>query len=86
MLVNSLWVREVILDYPDGPSVITGIFKQERGKQRSQSQRCEDAVLMSLYLEERGYKPENAHGLQKLEKAREWILKNLWKEREHLAF
>ena len=54
--------------------------------EESVTERCEDAVLISLYLEERGYKPENAHGLQKLEKAREWILKNLWKEREHLAF
>ena len=43
-------------------------------------------MLTALYLEERGYKPKNAHGLQKLEKAREWILKILWKERGHLAF
>ena len=32
------------------------------------------------------HEPRDVGSVRKLEKAREWILKNLWKEREHIAF
>ena len=39
LLVNSLWVGEVILNYPDGPSVITGIFINRKEGSRGVSHR-----------------------------------------------
>lgn len=47
---------------------------EERHGRECQTQKFEDAALLTLKKEGRGHKPRSADSLQKLQRAREWIL------------
>ena len=67
------WVGEIILNYPGGPNVITGVLVKERGQDQSLKRRCDyeckhewwwEREIWSCYdagsvQEERGHKSRN---------------------------
>lgn len=64
---------EIILDYPAGPNIITGVLLRERGKQESWSQRKEvreEAKVRVIWSHEL----RNVGGLYKLEEAKKQVL------------
>ena len=62
--------KEKILDYPDGPNVITRVLKSKKGRRENQRKRCvvmeagsENAVWLTLMMKEGDPKAKNAGGL-----------------------
>ena len=62
-------VREIILDYPCGPSVITWVLRSSESFLGEMRERCDDrervkdSRLMALKAEEGGHEPRKAGGL-----------------------
>lgn len=51
-MVKLRILRQIILDYPGNPKIITRTFKSERGKQECQKLRFENATLLALKMKE----------------------------------
>lgn len=65
----------MILDYPDGLNVITGVLESGRERQKGA------LMLLALKTGERSHEPKKMGGLKKLGKAKKGILpKSLWEE------
>lgn len=71
MIMLKIWRWVIILDYQDGPKVITGSFWEGGRWVRAWA----DAVTEEAEVGEmQGHKARNAGSLGELEKARKWIL------------
>lgn len=52
-VANNLSNKQIILDCPDVPDVVTGSFKYDRWKQKSRiRKKFEDATLLALKMKE----------------------------------
>lgn len=68
---------EIILNYPEGPSVIERVCI--RGRRGSESEERDVTIapevrVMCFEDRGRGSEPRNVGGFQKLEEARKWVL------------
>lgn len=51
------------MDYLGGPTVITKVWINRQGRQKSENQRDSGVTLLALKMEERGQEPRTGGGL-----------------------